>query len=236
MRIREYTRGRDGMLSMLKGLCVCVLLATAGCQSSVDLRHDGVLAMNRGDNHLAVHKLTQAVEKNPSSTRNHFQLGRAYLASDQNIKAQYQLEKALALRPNSPELTPDILDNLAEAIYRQDRPESLFAFLDQHVSNNPTTRDYLRQGKFLAKAGDPDTARTAFSKAAYFAQPSDPEPYIAIADFYTSIGDQPNAVIALRYANYVDPGNLEVAERLRRFGIVPGPTITTAPPKPELVR
>jgi len=236
MTLRESTRNHARLTTLLYGVCLCLLLITTGCQTAVDLRHDAVLAMNRGQNDLALQKMTRAVEKDPSSARNQFQLGRANLALDRNIQAQYALEQAYALSPNDPELTPDILDHLAEALFRQDRYENLFAFLGKHVEGIATTRDYLRQAKYMAKAGDPDAARLAFSKAAYFADKSDTEPYIAIADFYTSIGDQPNAVTALRYANYVDPGNLDVAERLRRFGIVPGPTITKAPPKPELLR
>ena len=236
MTIRESTRTHARLTTLLYGACLCLLLITTGCQTAVDLRNEGILALNRGQNELALEKLTRAVEKDASNARNHYQLGRAYLALDRNIQAQYALEKAYALRPNDKELTPGILDNLAEALFRQDLMENLFAFLDKQVAEQATTRDYLRQGKYLAKAGDPDAARFAFSKGAYFADKDDPEPYIAIADFYTAIGDQPNAVIALRYANYVDPGNLDVAERLRRFGIVPGPTITKAPPKPALLR
>ncbi len=235
MTIRESIHTHARLATLLMGVCLCLPLFTAGCQTAVDLRNEGILALNRGQNELALEKLTRAVERDASSARNHYQLGRAYLALDRNIKAQYQLEKAYALRPNDKHLTPSILDHLAESLFRQERMENLFAFLDKQVAQDGTTRDFLRQGEYLAKAGDPDAARLAFRKAAYFADLDDPEPYIAIADFYTAIGDQPNAITALRYANYVDDGNLGVAERLRRFGIVPGPTITEAPPKPALL-
>jgi Flp pilus assembly protein TadD len=236
MTIRESIHRHTRPTTALLGACVCLLLITAGCTTAVNLRDEGVLALNRGQNELALTKLTQAVQKDPSGARTHYQLGRAYLATDQNLEAQYELEKAYALRPNDPELTPGILDSLAESLFRQQRMENLFAFLDKQVAQDGSTRDFLRQGEYLAKAGDPDAARLAFRKAAYFADQNDAEPYIAIADFYTSIGDQPNAVTALRYANYVDAGNLEVADRLRQFGIVPGPTVTEAPPKPALLR
>ncbi len=235
MTIREKKTIHATRLTAILSLCLGLLLIT-GCRTALDIRNEGVAALNRGQNELAVQKFTEAVERDPSSARNHYQLGRGYLAVNENVKAQYELEKALALRPNEPELTPDILDSLAEAIYRQDMTANLYAFLEKQVKDFGTTRDYLRQGKYLAKAGDPDAARLAFRKGAYFAAPNDPEPYIAIADFYTAIGDQPEAVTALRYANYVDPGNRDVAERLRQFGIVPGPTVTEAPPKPDLLK
>lgn len=235
--IRQITHRRTAARNAAMLLtCVCLALLLAGCQSAINLRDEGVLALRRGQNQLAVQKLTQSVELDESSARSRYQLGRAYLAVNENIKAQYELEKAYALAPDEDDLTPDILDHLAEALYRQDRTASLFAFLEKQTSQTPTTRDYLRQGKYFAMAGDPDAARLAYRKATYFADPKDVRPYVAIADFYTSIGDEPNAVLALRYANYVAPGNLDVAERLRKFGIVPGPTITEAPPKPALLR
>lgn len=222
--------------SVLLGATLCLPLLTAGCKTALNYREEGRLALNRGQTALALEKTQMAIDIDPSAPKTQYQLGLVYLESDKPLQAQYALEKAHAIRPNDPELTPMVLDALAESLYRQDRMANLFEFLDKQVKSYATTRDYLRQGEYLAKAGDPDAARLAYRKAAYFADPKDPEPYIAIADFYTAIGDQPNAVTALRYANYVDPGNLDAAERLRRFDIVPGPTISKAPPKPALLR
>jgi tetratricopeptide (TPR) repeat protein len=236
MVILDPTRKRTWPAATLLGAAVCLPLFLAGCQTATNLREEGRLALNRGQNQLALEKISQAVDKDPSSAVSQYQLGRAYLALDRNLEAQYALEKAYALEPDDKHLTPKILDDLAEALFRQERMANLYEFLDKQVKTYGTTRDYLRKGEYLARVGDPDAARLAFRKAAYFAAPDDPEPYIAIADFYTSIGDQPNAVTALSYANYVDPGNLDVKERLNRFGIVAGPTIAKAPPKPAMLR
>jgi len=238
MATSESDTYRAALVALSVGLTLSLtLLLTTGCQNTaVNLREDGRLALNRGQVPLALEKTQQAVDKDPSSARSQYQLGLVFLELNENLQAQYALEKAHALRPDDRQLTPKILDALAEALFRQDRMANLFEFLDKQVKTSGTTRDFLRQGDYLAKAGDPDAARLAYRKAAYFADPKDPEPYLTIADFYASLGDQPNAVTALRYANYVDPGNLEVAERLRRFDIVPGPTIAEAPPKPALLR
>jgi tetratricopeptide (TPR) repeat protein len=217
----------------LMTVALCLPLLLTGCHNTAaNLREDGRLALNRGQASTALVKTQQAADINPGSAQTQYQLGLIHLELDQPLQAQYALEKALAIRPNDRQLTPRTLDALAESLYRQDRMPNLFEFLGKQVKTYNTTRDYLRQGEYLAKAGDPDAARLAFRKAAYFANEKDPQPYIAIADFYTSVGDQPNAILSLRYANYVDPGNLDVAERLRRFDIVPGPTIAQAPPKP----
>ncbi len=222
--------------AVLPALACVMALTTAGCQTALDLREQGRVALNRGQPEVALEKLSASVDRDPAAAASQYYLGMAYLELDRALDAQYALEKAHALRPNDKSLTPQVLDALAEALFRQDRTANLFAFLDKQVATYATTRDYLRQGEFLSRAGDPDAARLSFRKAAYFADPGDVEPYIAIADFYTSINDQPNAVTSLRYANYVAPGNLDVAERLRQFGIVPGPTIAQAPPKPALLR
>jgi len=236
MANQNTTRISTGRAVTGLALALCLPLVLAGCQTAANLREEGRLALNRGLYARALNKCTLAVEKDPSSALSQYQLGLSYLALDRGFEAQYALEKAHSLEPSNKQLTPDILDALAEALFQQERTDNLYAFLDKMVETYGTTRDFLRQGEYTAKSGDPDSARLSFRKAAYFADPGDVEPYIAIADFYTSISDQPNAVTSLRYANYVAPGNLDVAERLRKFGIVPGPTISEAPPKPALLR
>ena len=236
MAILQSNPFRAKLTTALLGAALCLPLMLAGCQTAANLREEGRLALNRGQVDTA-HDLTQqALDKDPASPWTQYQLGVIYLEMNKPLQAQYALEKALALRPNDREFTPQTLDALAESLLRQDRIPNLLEFLDKQVKTYGTTRDFLRQGEYLAKSGDPDAARLAFRKAAYFADKDDPEPYIAIADFYASIGDQPNAVTSLHYANYVDPGNLDVADRLRSFDIVPGPTISKAPPKPALLR
>jgi len=236
MAILQSQSHRATLTSVLLGAILCLPLLLTGCQkTAANLREDGRLALNRGHTDTALDLTLQAVEIDPGSPWTQYQLGLVYLELDKPLEAQYALEKALALRPDDKAFTPKTLDALAESLYRQDRIPNLLEFLDKQVETYASTRDYLRQGEYLAKSGDPDAARLAYRKAAYFADVDDPEPYIAIADFYTSIGDQPNAVTSLHYANYVDPGNRDAAERLRRFDIVPGPTISKAPPKPALL-
>ena len=146
------------------------------------------------------------------------------------------MEKALALRQDDPKITPRILDRLAQAYYEQDRPENLTAFLARTAEFYGQPRDYLRQAKYLVKVGDVDSAKLAYRKAAYFAPSGDASPYIAIADFYISIDDQTNAATALRYGYYVNPKDGEVADRFRQLGLVPGPTQSLEPPKPEMLQ
>ena len=66
-------------------------------------------------------------------------------------------------------------------------------------------------------------------KAASFAAPSDPEAQLAIADFYESVGNTEKVIHALRRALYIDPDNRHIQQRLRGYGVIPGPTAALAP-------
>lgn len=228
--------GQRRAVAAASALLLAVLPFTAGCETGSMMREKGEAAMYRGDHEQAAHHYARAVEHRPIDYVAHFELGRAHLELDQPGQAQRAFEQAWTLRREDPEWTPRILDHIAEAIHRQDRPERLHAFLEQAVREYGGVRDHLRQAEYMVKNGDLDSARVAYRKAAYFAAPGDVRPYTALADFYESVSDQPKAVQALRWAHYVDLQDAEVAERLRGYNIVPGPRAAEAPPKPELGR
>ncbi|MFA9477620.1 tetratricopeptide repeat protein [Phycisphaerales bacterium AB-hyl4] len=217
-------------------LLLPVVLMSTGCETQSMIREKGEVAYYGGNYAQARAEYARAVDNQPSDYRAHYHLGLSYLELDQPGRAQRSFEQALTLRGRDPEWRPRILDGLAEALYRQDRLERLQAMLEDAVREGNTTHDRLRQADYLMKIGDPDGARNAYRTAAYFAEGRDPRPYVAVADFYEQINDEMNAVRALRWAYYVDHGNPEIAERLRGYGIVPGPTVAEAPPKPEMLR
>ncbi len=215
-----------------------------GCQKPVEtpdffvtnsmLREKGYDAINAGDLPAARGFFQQAVDRKPDDALSWYYLGRMQLRLDEPLDAELSLEKALALRPNDPELTPMVLDYLAEAMFKQRRYDNLAAFLAETADSSNASADYLRQARYLVRIGDPDGAAAAYRKAAYFAPRGDAAPYLELADYYLSINDIPNGTIALRYAYYEDPDTLGLAERFRRLGIVPGPTVGLEPPKPRL--
>lgn len=212
-----------------------ILLLQVGCESNPVLRQQGYDAVRAGDYGLAREKFTLAAERLPNDYLAQYHLGVVQLELDQPLDAQLALERALAVRRDDRVLTPKILDKLAEALFRQDRVESLHAFLADVVRKHRTTADYLRQADYLAKTGDLDTAQLAFRKAAYFAEPGDAAPYLAVANFYEVINDVPNAIKALRHAYYIYPEHPKLPDRFRRFGLVPGPTLRLEPPKPPML-
>ena len=216
--------------------CVLSLLLMAGCETNLRLRQKGYDALYQRDYATARSMYQKAIRRNPTDAEAQYYLGVVELKLDQPLRAQLALEKALELKSEDPELTPRILDKLAESLFQQGRMESLYAFLADTASNYGHTRDYLRQAQFMLMAGDLDGAKLAFNKAAYFADEDDITPYLAIADFYDSINDVPNAIVALQYAYWVNPNYPGLDNRFRKYGVVPGPTVAAKPPKPDLLR
>ena len=220
----------------LSGLLLAATLAPIGCTNNVVYRERGYEDYRVGDYAAATDDFRKAVEKKPSDFKAQYYLGASLLKQGLAIQAQTALEQSLAARPDDPEWTPQIADLLAESYYQQERVETLYGFLDNMIATyNQQTVDYLRKAKYLGLLGDADGQKDALQKAAYFALPGDAEPYLAISDFYLAVNDVPNAIQALRYGYYVAPENEDVKNALRGLGVVPGPTIADAPPKPELI-
>ncbi len=225
----------------LAALATGGLLLSAGCETNMMKRDKGVEYMSQGQYDRAEAKFQDLMEKAPTDYRNQFFLGVNYLKKGEPLQAQVALERALTLAPETSNILEDILDHLAEAYLQQGRFDSLSAFLQKTATYYGETDDYLRQATYLAKAGDIDGARTAFKKAAAFADRRDPTPYVEAALFFEQIGDIPSAVDTLRYAYYVDwldrsTTDPRIGEMLRKYGVVPGPTVAAEPPKPELFR
>ena len=214
-----------------------VALAIVGCQkSNLALRQDARMAAYHGNLPEARDIYKLAADREPDDVLAQYELGRIYLQLDKGLDAQLAFEKADTLKPEDKELCPKILDGIAEALLIQNRKENLSAFLAEQASYYGQPRDYIRQGKFLAKMGCIDEAAIAYRKAAHFSAPDDPTTYIAIADFYESINDFENTRLSLRYAYYIDPNHPGLADRLRKIGIIPGPTIRLQPPKPAILK
>ena len=216
------------------GLTLTLLLwPAAGCTrnqvQNTLRRSDGIDALRAKDYDAARQQLDAAVEADPSDWRAHYFLGVAELESDNPLAAQLAFEKALAVKYDNQEWRNRILDQLARAIYEQDEPQRLYAFLNEAAREHGTTADYLRLARYMEQSGDVDAAATALEQAAAVAEPDDPRPYLRQADLYASIGDDPRAIRALQHALYIDPDNREVPDRMRRYGIVPGPTQRVPP-------
>jgi Flp pilus assembly protein TadD len=189
------------------------------------LRKHGMEAYRVGDIEYADERFSTAVEQDPTDWKSQWYLGRVRLSQNRDAQAESRLLQAYALRSEHAE-TPQIIDDLAEALVRQGKNDQLADLLGQSATRYATVHDYLRQGKYLARAGDIDSAKVAYLKAIRFAKADDAEPYIEYANFLEDVGDSEGALYRLRQAYGIDPENIRLANRFRRYGIVPGPTIS----------
>lgn len=228
-----HRHGIAHRLALSAGTLALVLGASlvGGCNKPNSmLRQEGIRALDeRKDVDTAEKKFEQAVQQDDTDWKSMYYLGRIRTMQGRGLDAQVLLERALIIR-DSHEETPDILDALAESIYKQRHDASLAAMLKKAADDYGTVRDYNRQGKYLGLIGDIDGAKLAYRKAMKFAAPNDPSPYLALSELLESQGDNEGAIQNLKYAYYILPESPRLEARFRKFGIVPGPTVAVKPP------
>jgi len=173
-------------------------------------------------------RFERLVARDLTDWESRYYLGMIRLHQNRPLDAEILLEQAHRLRHDHPE-TPMILDGLAEAMLRQDRTAALAAMLEEATRYHGTSKDFVRQAVYLGRSGDADGAAAAFRRAAAVADPGDPSPFLAAADYYESIGDDPRAVTALRNALYVRKNDPFIGARLRKHGVIPGPAAELEP-------
>ena len=223
-----HTKGRVVLKTCYLALVAAALATAVGCETAPYFRQRGLELFVTGQYDSAEERFTKAAEKDPSHWASHFYLGLIHLKKGRPLEAQLSLELALSVHPADAQ-TPQILDALAEVLYRQNNEAALHGLVAKACDDFGTIADFLRQGKYLAKLGDADNAKIAFRKAAHFAPKDDPTVYLAMADFFESILDKDHAVMALRRALFIHPTSAQIQQRLRSFGVIPGPTIMLPP-------
>lgn len=228
-------------------LSAVLMLATlTGCVSELPVdtvRLNAYQSYRASDYAAAQDQFAACVRRDPTDYKSHYYLGLIGLNQiNDPAYARRHLELALTLResrirrplvlesglPDTAVPYPsraDITDALAEALYRMDTPQQLFAFLRNATDEHGEVSDYLRLARYLAKSGDHDEAKNAYIQAIKVAPADDPTPELALADFYDQIGDRPAALVQLRAAYGIDPDLEGLSDRIRAHGLVPGPTI-----------
>jgi len=233
---RRMDSAPSGFVVPMLALLALMLVPATGCMTASMLREKGETAYNGQRYSDAVSLYQQSLDKKPESWESQWGLGKALLAMGRYRSAEIALEHAYELRGEHEE-TPEVLDDLAMAYFQQgNRETTLRSFLRETTDRYQTSAAFLRQGEYLFKLGDVDAAVVAYRKAGYFADDGDSKPFVKMADFYEAVGDSSNAVQALRFAYWMEPETPGLANRFRKYGIVPGPTIGLEPPRQPKVR
>lgn len=163
-------------------------------------------------------------EREPANPEAHYAYGQALLAGNEPRRAREQFELAYRLSPSEGRY----IDGLVDALVASDQIDAVYRILGPAAEDSATAADYIRLGRASARAGLPDEAQRSYRRAVAI-EPRNPAAYRALAEFYRSLGNQPEEVRALRVLLGLEPLNAEVPARLRDLGQVPGPSFVLPP-------
>lgn len=213
-------------------IAMLCLVGLAGCQTTTPVLKDrGLRAYKVGDIQRSEQNLQRVIQRDPTDLASQYTLGLIALEYERPDIARTHFEIAYTLaqkgRGESDPTIADIIDGLSEAMFQQGEYAQLVGFLESTLERG-TVRDYLRLADLYRRMGDPDNAMVTYRKAVRHA-PNDARPYIEMAEFYDDLGERKEAVRQLRIAYYLDPNYEGLADRLRSYGVPPGPTAGIAP-------
>lgn len=173
----------------------------------------------------AAAEYAEIVDRVPGDWQAQYRLGLCEMELGHADRARTALEIAYANRPGN----TDVVDALAEAMFRQPDETALFELLTQRTRTQQTVHAWMRLGRYAAELGDADTALTGFETAIEIDAGRTVEPYVQTALFSRQIGDLDAALRRLRQAYTIDPEDPRVDRQLRELGEVPGPTLGLPP-------
>ena len=221
--------GAATLFALLVSLLVTVALTGCGQRSVLMLEESGLRNLDRGNYAMAVEDFEEAVDRSPGRYESRVGLGRAYLAVGKPREAREQLEVAHTLAPER-DYTSALL---AEAMHRSGDTAAAARFLRERAEERQTPEDWVRYGRFAARTGDADTAERAMLTGARIDRGMSLEPQVALAEFYSALGDETQAIERLRMASWIDPTNERVVALARELGQTPGPTFARIPNERE---
>ena len=206
-------------------ILAATLLHGCGYTSTEALRNKADFRFKRGEYHQAVSDYSEIVARYPGDWRVQQRLGECYLEIGDPNRAREALEVAHSHRP----INTQIIDSLAEAMFRQGDETRLFAFLRARAESTQSPAAYLRLARFSIELNDPDSAKLAIDTAIVLDDARTVEPYFAAANLAQRVGNIDDAIFRLRQALGVDPKDKRVLQRLDELGEIPGPTLALPP-------
>lgn len=189
------------------------------------IRELGDKAYSRGEYETARAEYKEYVERRPGEAEVQLMYARTLLALNEPAKAVEHASIAFDQLPQSEQA----METKAQALFEAGRTDEMHQFLRGLADGRGQVGDFIRLGRYTARMGDADGAEHALKTAAKLDAGKTLAPQMALADFYTSIGDAASAKRRLRMALYIDPANPEVSQRLRDMGEIPGPSLALPP-------
>lgn len=190
-----------------------------------DLHIRAAVAEDNGDWDQAYELWSEYVDRRPQSALAEYRLGLVERRLGLNEQAVSHLRIAHDLQPGNVEY----LEALADALVAVNDRDQLMTLLRQTAEEGPDGTGYLRIARFAQQAGMMDEAREALSLAIVESRGESPVPYLAMADFASTIGDTDLEVRSLRQALWFDRTNEQINSRLTALGMIPGPSLAIRP-------
>jgi len=216
----------NGRSTLLAILTAGLLLGACTTQRPVDaMRADGDRFFKQAEYAAAADEYGQIAARYPGDWRAQHMLGRSLLQLGRLNDARSALEIAHTRRPSD----PDVVDDLAETMFRQGEADRLFSFLRDRAEGTQSVRAYLRLARYAQRLNDPDSARLAVDTAIQLEGNEGVNARLAAAALAVELGDPELGVLRLREAYTIDPNDERVRQGLRDLGEVPGPTLTLEP-------
>jgi tetratricopeptide (TPR) repeat protein len=191
----------------------------------------------------AVQEFESIVQRDPNDVASYLVLAQLYRASDESMKAEETLKKALALQPDSPDASTQLallymdlgdyrsaIDLLQKLVAKDDDPELLgtlaYAYEQLHdyrsaastynraLQRDPDNQRYRKSlGENLLYSRQYDQAREEY-EGVLRTNPADAEAYLRLSQLYRAQGKYDLARENLGKAEELAPENLEIGYNL----------------------
>ena len=219
--------------------CACWLATLlVGCASSdmitfsKDAQRKGISLYNDGQYAEAAGAFRNASRQNPRDYKNYYYLGASYEQMKQHQQAIHAYRMAHELLNRSMAAKEDddfrirIINGLGRAIARSDQRDLETDAAVREAESQGGAEKWFILAKVYSFRGDADSAIDAYNRASLL----DPKNFLIQKDYglyLEQIGQPQRAQVPLKKAYTLKP-DPQVADALRRVGIVPGPSL-----KPE---
>ena len=118
----------------------------------------------------------------------------------------------------------NVLNALAQSIAKSDSCDSEINSLEKKARGRSVAEDYFLLGKIYAFRGDADSAIDAYNRAARL----DPSSFYVTKEYglyLERMGQNTAALPVLKRAFAMNTSDTQLAQALRRLGVVPGPSL-----------
>jgi Tfp pilus assembly protein PilF len=211
-----------------------VVVSQSGCAEAItyakDARRDGLRLYQEKNYVESAAAFKNATRQDPRDYKSFYYLGCCYDQTKQYPLAITAYRSSLDTMSLTLEGKEDktfrlnVLQGLALAIARSSGNHLEIASLEQKTAGSANPEDFHLLAKVYRYAGDPDAAIETYNRAMLLATKDS-----AIAKEYglylEQLAQNEKASLVLRRAYQLDPNDKQIADALRRLGVVPGPSI-----------